>query len=1585
MHLWQFNEASGTVTVDAVAGGIDLTVDAAASLGEASVLSSFGNALETSDGASSGAFGPEGVSMDSFRDAGTGAFTYEAIVKLGLDPNFDTVKMDILSMDDEGADAERGFRFSLDLANDQLVFENLGGSGGLQSITAALPATGAHRPFSFGWYHVAVTYDGAEGDTGNLRFYWTQMQTEAPYANEIPASGAMTSDLSSGTADLAIGNEARNDGTGHPWVGMIDEVRISNGARVREDMIFNDGFFAPTTPEIQVEIPGVGELENTIEIVDFGDTVIGESASTTLRITNIGDAELENLSLSVSGDTVFTIGSLGGVTQLGTGQHVDVSLDFLPVAEEVYAGVVSIMSNDGNESPFTIQVSGAGVSDPVNPDPNPTVEELVVEVAADAYVRGGNFANATYGNEDTIRVKDSSSSTYDRSSYLKFDVPAITNPVESVILRVKTKFLSSGNVNVSLYSVSDHSWIESEITFNNQPWGSTVLDQQDTAGVGEWVEFDVTDYVGEGGSMLSFQLRSFVDRDALFHSRETTETGAAPQLVIRTVPLPTIEVEQEVPSMADAYVKGGTDGGVNFGSANAIAVKQSNYAIYTRFAYLKFDVSAITDPVEMVILRVKAKTLPNGNLNVSVHPVADNSWTETGINFNNQPGGGVALDTQTTTGSGEWIEFDVTDYALSAGNTLSFQLRTPVDKIGDFYSKEATDPDAAPHLLVRTLSHQVLQPELTVEQGTSGPLSDGEVVEFGDVARGSESVMAITLRNDGAADLENLALSWNGDLAFSSEPLSTTTLAAGAETTISITFAPSVVGVANSTLQVSSNDPEQNPFTIQLTGSGLASDQEIRVERVNSGELTNGSTADLGQAEINSGLGVTLRIINDGDLDLTGLSLALSGGSEFTHNALSTSTLAAGESVEVLLGFTPSVQGAASGALSIASNDADESPFVVNLSATGVADATPTINSVQVTTVADAYVWGGNADDNYGNEPTMQLKQSSGTSVDRYSYLTFDLSSESGAVVTARLAVNVQSLPDGPLNINASPAQNNTWTETGITFNNQPGAGASVATARPIFAGEWLIFDVTSMIQAGGLVSIQLSTDDDKVVSLHTKESPLPELAPQLQVETEVVGTGHILRERWDNVTGSSVADIPLAIVPDEVSELTSFEISSNVANNYATRVSGFIRPPETGTYTFWISGDDHCELWLSQSGDPAEISRIAHVPGYTSPRRWDKYSEQQSVSVELVGGKAYYIEALHKEGAGNDNMAVAWAGPGFSQTVIEGQYLEPWDKGHDGSILREVWTGIEGAGTSSIPLSQLPDKVMKLVEFRIPSDDGDAYGDRLSGYLYPPETGAYTFWISGDNTAELFLSTDDNPDHATQIASLPDTTNPLEWDKFTQQQSLSINLVAGQRYYIEALHKEDYLQDHLAVAWAGPGITQQVITGAYLESSDTMPITGTVLSERWNNVFGSTVASIPTESTPDEVSELEVFEAPSSAGIRYGQKISGLLIPPATGPYTFYVAGDDNCELWLSTGMDPTNAVRIAHVPGFTSSREWGKYAEQQSVTVNLIEGEAYYIEGLHKQFYGGDNFAVGWNSPGLPLQVIDGQYLSVAPAEEE
>ncbi len=162
--------------------------------------------------------------------------------------------------------------------------------------------------------------------------------------------------------------------------------------------------------------------------------------------------------------------------------------------------------------------------------------------------------------------------------------------------------------------------------------------------------------------------------------------------------------------------------------------------------------------------------------------------------------------------------------------------------------------------------------------------------------------------------------------------------------------------------------------------------------------------------------------------------------------------------------------------------------------------------------------------------------------------------------------------------------------------------------------------------------------------------------------------TGTILRQWWTDISGTLVSDLTSSPdYPDNPSgsnEPTSFEAPTDWADNYGTRMRGYVYPPTTGDYTFWIASDDYSELWLSTDDNPANAVLIANVPGWTNSRIWDSYPEQQSSVISLNGGQGYYIEALHKEGGGGDNLAVAWQGPGISQAVIDGAYLSPWTGG---------------------------------------------------------------------------------------------------------------------------------------------------------------------------------------------------------------------------------------------------------------------------------------------------------------------------------
>jgi PA14 domain-containing protein len=179
-----------------------------------------------------------------------------------------------------------------------------------------------------------------------------------------------------------------------------------------------------------------------------------------------------------------------------------------------------------------------------------------------------------------------------------------------------------------------------------------------------------------------------------------------------------------------------------------------------------------------------------------------------------------------------------------------------------------------------------------------------------------------------------------------------------------------------------------------------------------------------------------------------------------------------------------------------------------------------------------------------------------------------------------------------------------------------------------------------------------------------------------------------LLMERWDGITGDTVPNLTSnANYPNNPtvrSYVTSFELPANVADNYGTRTRGYLAPPTTGNYTFWVSGDDHTELWLGTSENPATITRIAYVPDWSGVREWLKFPQQQSAAIALTAGVRYYVEVRHKESVSGDNMAVGWQGPGITgdaERPIPGTRLSPFvlTTALPKTILLERWDGITG------------------------------------------------------------------------------------------------------------------------------------------------------------------------------------------------------------------------------------------------------------------------------------------------------------------
>jgi signal transduction histidine kinase len=196
-----------------------------------------------------------------------------------------------------------------------------------------------------------------------------------------------------------------------------------------------------------------------------------------------------------------------------------------------------------------------------------------------------------------------------------------------------------------------------------------------------------------------------------------------------------------------------------------------------------------------------------------------------------------------------------------------------------------------------------------------------------------------------------------------------------------------------------------------------------------------------------------------------------------------------------------------------------------------------------------------------------------------------------------------------------------------------------------------------------------------------------------------------------------------------------SFEAPANLGEYYLTRMRGYLHPPVTGEYTFWIASDNSSQLWLSASDDPRKAKRIAFIGryGWVAPREWSHFPSQRSETIFLEAGQSYYIEALQEQTSGGDHLAVAWQGPSQSQAVIDGRFLTPWidpDKpsrnAATNGILREFWDDFSRGDLDTLSGLRPFDSILSVeklaVTARAPASTPEPLSITLNQQLRPEE-----------------------------------------------------------------------------------------------------------------------------------------------------------------------------------------------------------------------------------------------------------------------
>jgi len=167
-------------------------------------------------------------------------------------------------------------------------------------------------------------------------------------------------------------------------------------------------------------------------------------------------------------------------------------------------------------------------------------------------------------------------------------------------------------------------------------------------------------------------------------------------------------------------------------------------------------------------------------------------------------------------------------------------------------------------------------------------------------------------------------------------------------------------------------------------------------------------------------------------------------------------------------------------------------------------------------------------------------------------------------------------------------------------------------------------------------------------------------------VRLTILNTGSALtKEVW--TTGAPFAS--LAAVPFHAAPNSSASVATNLSTTpssqvNAMRLRGFITAPVTGSYKFFLGGDDEAEFWLSNSDQYNDLWKRSTLSSGTTAGSWT--GAAVSDLLHLIAGRRYYFEVRSRNsGAPDGFVELGWIKPGESVTVpnqiVPKVNLSPW------------------------------------------------------------------------------------------------------------------------------------------------------------------------------------------------------------------------------------------------------------------------------------------------------------------------------------
>ncbi len=507
-------------------------------------------------------------------------------------------------------------------------------------------------------------------------------------------------------------------------------------------------------------------------------------------------------------------------------------------------------------------------------------------------------------------------------------------------------------------------------------------------------------------------------------------------------------------------------------------------------------------------------------------------------------------------------------------------------------------------------------------------------------------------------------------------------------------------------------------------------------------------------------------------------------------------------------------------------------------------------------------------------------------------------------------------------------------------------------------------------------------------------------------VGSALAQSNSVYREVYTGISGSVVGDLTnnakFPNSPDQTGYLTSyFEAPTDVGDYYGQRCRALLTAPTTGNYTFWIASDDASTLFLSTNESPANKAPIAYVSGWTSSREWTREANQQSAPISLVAGQRYYIEALQKEGGGGDNLAVRWRLPNatIEEPIPVSRLVAKWAPvitAQPSSVTNQEGTPVTFAvqfsnfeppafqwqrNSNNIPGATGPSYTLTSPAL---TNNGDRYRCVLSNALGQATSSNAVLTLTADTTRPTLVSAANVGNNHVRVVFSEAVLSSTALAKT----NYVITNLSGTLPVTQASAGPDAKTVDLTTVSQDPGAaytitvdrvrdassnTNQILANSQIKFTNQVFTAGYVLRQLYYDIGSGNAVSDLTGSakfpnSPDAVDYPSSMGWPSeNIADAYGGRLSGFLVPPVSGSYTFAIRSDDNSQVFLSTNDQPANKVLLTAEGGCCNS-----FDVNVSAPVMLAAGQRYYIEALMKEGGGGDYLYVAWKTPLDPANWI-------------